>query len=155
TAIQANDLIGRKIAREGGATIKAVIADMRETAGALAAGDDTLKVIGKALGEGVDAVEAAVAYIVDNFAKDVKAVHVGSVPFLKLMGIVSGGWQMARAAQIATAKLAAGEGDAAFYRAKLATARFFADHVMAQAPGLSRVVVGGASGALALDEDLF
>ncbi len=155
TAIQANDLIGRKIAREGGVTVRTVIAEMRETAGALAAGDDDLKVIGKALGEGVTAVETAVSYLVDTFGKDVKAAHVGAVPFLKLMGIVTGGWQMARAAQKAVSRLAAGEGDASFYRAKVVTARFYADHVLAQAAGLSQVVVQGASGALALSEDQF
>ena len=155
TAIQANDLIGRKIARDGGTTVRGLIGEMRDAAGALARGDESLKAIGKALADGVNAVDAAVGYIVENYGSDVKAVHVGAVPFLKLMGIVTGGWQMARAAQKAAAHLAAGEGDADFYRAKLVTARFYADHVLAQAAGLSKVVVNGASGALDLSEDQF
>ncbi|MBN8442983.1 MAG: acyl-CoA dehydrogenase [Dechloromonas sp.] len=156
TAIQANDLIGRKIARENGATIASVIADMRGVEAELAAADGAaFAAMRGALAEGVDAVEEAVAYIVANYAKDIKAVSVGSVPFLKLLGIVAGGWQMARAALVARAKLAAGEGDARFFEAKIVTARFFADHVMSEARGLSYAVVNGAAGALELSEEQF
>ncbi|MBQ5459366.1 MAG: acyl-CoA dehydrogenase C-terminal domain-containing protein, partial [Rhodocyclaceae bacterium] len=72
-----------------------------------------------------------------------------------LFGIVAGGWLMARAAVIAQKKLAAGEGDAAFYKAKIATTRFYADHILAMAPALSRVVTEGAEGVMALEEDSF
>ncbi len=76
------------------------------------------------------------------YASDSSAVFAGAVPFLKLMGIVCGGWQMARAALAAQQELAAGkEGDAAFLKAKITTARFFADHLLAQAPGLARTIV--------------
>ena len=77
------------------------------------------------------------------------------MPFLKLLGIVAGGWQMARAALVARGKLEAGEGDAGFYKAKIVTARFYADHVLAQAGGLAYTVVNGAPGALELTEELF
>ena len=155
TAIQANDLIGRKIARDGGTAVRALIGEMRDAAGALARGDDSLKAIGKALADGVNAVETAVGYIVENYGAELKAVHVGAVPFLKLLGIVAGGWQMARAARIASQRLAAGEGDPDFYRAKIVTARFYADHVLPQAPGLAHTVTAGAGAALALDEAQF
>jgi 3-(methylthio)propanoyl-CoA dehydrogenase len=82
-------------------------------------------------------------------------VFAGSVLYLKLAGIVLGGWQMARAALIANQKLAAGEGDAAFLRAKIVTARFFADHILSQASGLRTAIVDGAAGVLALPEDQF
>ena len=82
-------------------------------------------------------------------------MHAGSVPFLKLMGIVCGGWQMARAALVAQKKLAAKDGDASFYQAKIATARFYADHVLTQAPGLRNTVVRGAAGVMALTEEQF
>ncbi|CAL94319.1 acyl-CoA dehydrogenase C-terminal domain-containing protein [Azoarcus olearius] len=156
TAIQANDLIGRKIARENGVTIKSVIAEMRSVGAKLAEGDDeALAAIGRALHAGIEALEQAVAYILATYAGDIKAASVGSVPFLKLFGIVAGGWQMARAALIAKAKLDAGEDGGGFYRAKVVTARFYADHVLAQAPALSYTVVNGARGALDLPEDLF
>ncbi|HVL35645.1 MAG TPA: acyl-CoA dehydrogenase C-terminal domain-containing protein, partial [Burkholderiales bacterium] len=88
-------------------------------------------------------------------AKDPRAAFAGAVPFLKLAGIVAGGWQLARAALAAERKLAAPEGEAAFHQAKLATARFYAEHVLVQAPGLRDTVVNGAGGVLALPEDQF
>ncbi|PKO81330.1 MAG: acyl-CoA dehydrogenase [Betaproteobacteria bacterium HGW-Betaproteobacteria-13] len=155
TAIQANDLIGRKIARENGVTIKALVAEMRQVEAQLDAADPALAAIRRSLSAGVTAVEEAVAYILSTYNEDIKAASVGSVPFLKLLGIVAGGWQMARAALVAKKKLAEQAGEAGFYTAKLATARFYADHVMAQAPGLAYAVVNGAAGALELPEELF
>ena len=87
--------------------------------------------------------------------KDIKAASVGSVPFLKLLGIVAGGWQMGRAALVSARRLAEGSGDASFYKAKITTARFYADHVLSQAPGIAYSVVNGAAGALDLTEDQF
>ena len=156
TAIQANDLIGRKIARENGATVNAVLAQMREVEAELsAASGDAFLSLRNNLAAGIDAVEQAVSYILATYGKDIKAASVGSVPFLKLLGIVAGGWQMARAALIAQKKLDGGDGEASFYQAKIITARFYADHVLAQAPGLANTVVNGAEGALALPEDQF
>lgn len=156
TAIQANDLIGRKVARDNGEVIGMVLAEMRAVGAQVAATEgDGFAAIGKSLAAGIVAVEEAVAYILATYKADIKAASVGSVPFLKLLGIVAGGWQMARAALVAQAKLAAGEGDADFYRAKIITARFYADHVMSQAAGLSYTVVNGAAGALEMPEELF
>ncbi|MFB1030601.1 MAG: acyl-CoA dehydrogenase, partial [Thauera sp.] len=156
TAIQANDLIGRKIARENGATVAAVVKTMRAVEAELGGvQDEAFAAIARALGNGIAALEEAVAYILATYSKDIKAASVGSVPFLKLLGIVAGGWQMARAALVAKRKLEAGEGDAGFYKAKIVTARFYADHVLAQAGGLAYTVVNGAPGALELSEELF
>jgi alkylation response protein AidB-like acyl-CoA dehydrogenase len=156
TAIQSNDLVGRKMAREGGATAKLVIQAMRVVEGELAkAPGEDLAAIRVGLAAGIKAVEDCVDWIVLTYASDIKAVHAGSVPFLKLMGIVCGGWQMARAALISQKKLAANEGDASFYQAKIATARFYSDHVLAQAPGLRNTVVRGAAGVMALSEEQF
>jgi alkylation response protein AidB-like acyl-CoA dehydrogenase len=156
TAIQANDLIGRKIAREGGQTVKLAIAEMRRVEAQLseAAGEE-FAAIRKSLSAAVTALEEAVAYIVATYGADIKSASVGSVPFLKLLGIVAGGWQMGRAALVSARRLAEGGGDASFYKAKITTARFYADHVLAQAPGLAYSVVSGAAGALALTEDQF
>ena len=70
------------------------------------------------------------------------------------MGIVAGGWQMARAALAAEKKLERRRQDS-FYEAKIATARFYGDHVLVQAPGLRDTVVKGAAGVMALTEDQF
>lgn len=156
TAIQSNDLVGRKIAREGGATAKEVIKAMRvvEAELAKAPGQD-LAEIRAALATGIKAVEECVEWIILTYKVDIKAVHAGSVPFLRMMGVVCGGWQMARAALIAQKKLAANDGDAAFYQAKIATARFYADHVLAQAGGLRNTIMRGAPGVMALAEEQF
>jgi butyryl-CoA dehydrogenase len=156
TGIQANDLIGRKVAREGGATAKAVLAEVDATVAALrASGAPDLAVIAARLAAGRKAAGECVDWIVATAGSDPKAVHAGAVPFLKLCGAVFGGWQMGRAAVAAQALLARGEGDAAFLRAKVATARFFADHHLALAPALRDVVLEGAAGVLALAEDEF
>ena len=155
TGIQANDLMGRKIAREGGATVKAVIGMMQQTRQEAAAqSGPAFAVIAAALGRGIDAVTLAADYIVANYGKDVRAVAAGAVPFLRLMGIVSGGWMMARAALVAQARISGGDADP-FHPAKIATARFYADHVMAAAPGLAQEVVQGGASTLELDEAMF
>ncbi|MDX9706006.1 MAG: acyl-CoA dehydrogenase [Azospira sp.] len=155
TGIQANDLIGRKMAREGGATIKAVIGLMKRLDGELAKQQgEHFVAIRQRLATGVAELERAATWIVENYAKDVRATSVGAVPFLWLFGIVAGGWQMARAALIAQAKIDGGDADP-FYPAKIVTARFFADHQLTRAEGLATTVVEGAAGALALDESLF
>ena len=156
TAIQANDLIGRKIARENGATIATVVQSMRAVQAELAATEgEAFAAIAKSLDSGISAVEEAVAYILATYSKDIKAASVGSVPFLKLLGIVAGGWQMGRAALVAKRKLEAGESEEGFYTGKIITARFYADHVLSQASGLAYAIVNGASGALELAEEQF
>jgi 3-(methylthio)propanoyl-CoA dehydrogenase len=156
TGIQANDLIGRKIARENGATARALIEMMRALDEQLAAapGDD-FKAIRSRLSAGVDAFSESVDWIIKTYPPDIKAALAGAVPFLKLAGIVCGGWQMARAALVAQEKLKAGEGDKGFYEAKIATARFYADHILTQAPGLRDTTMNGAPGVLALSEEQF
>jgi len=156
TGIQASDLVGRKIAREGGATAKALISELNRFVAALGASKNAdIRAIQPTLGAGVEAASRCVDYIVKNAGSDIKGVFAGAVPFLRLMGIVAGGWQMARAALAAERKLKEGGGEAAFYEAKIATARFFSDHVLVQAPALCNTVVNGAPGVMALSEDQF
>jgi 3-(methylthio)propanoyl-CoA dehydrogenase len=153
TGIQAADLIGRKVARDGGEAIRRVIAEMRQVEAQLEADRaDALLPIAARLREGIAALEAAVQFVVATYGKDVRRAAVGAVPFLMLFGTVSGGWQMARAALVAQRRLAAADGDG-FLRAKLATARFYADHVLVRAGGLSRTVVTGAEAALAIEDE--
>jgi acyl-CoA dehydrogenase len=156
TGIQANDLIGRKIARDGGATAKVVIAVMRAVEAELgkAAGED-MAAVREAFSAALTAVEECVSWMVITYGNDVRAAHAAAVPFLKLMGIVCGGWQVARAALVAQQRLSEGRGDKAFYEAKIKTARFYADHVLTQAPGLRNTIVHGAAGVMALSEEQF
>jgi alkylation response protein AidB-like acyl-CoA dehydrogenase len=152
TGIQANDLVGRKIAREGGATAKAWLEHLEAFDAELAkSGNADVKAIRGALAAGAAAVGESVDYIVAHAGKDVMATFAGAVPFLKLMGVVAGGWQMARAALAAEKNLASG--DRAFLQAKLATARFYADQVLVQAPALRDTVVKGSAAVMAVPEE--
>jgi len=155
TAIQANDLVGRKTARDAGKTAKGIIAQIRKTEAELAKFEQgDLAAIRKQLAAGSRALEEVVEFVVANARADIRAVYAGSVPYLKLAGTVIAGWNMARAALAAQAKIAAGDTDP-FYTAKVATARFYADHILTLAPGLRNSIVTGAEGALALTEEQF
>jgi len=156
TAIQANDLVGRKTARDGGAVAKLLISQVRATAGELlAAGPAELKVIGQRLQDGAQALEEVVDYVVANIKSDIKGVFAGSVLYLKLAGIVLGGWQMGRAALVAAARIKDNAGDADFYQAKIATARFFADHQLTQVGAQRAAIIEGSAGVMALSESQF
>ena len=152
TGIQAMDLVGRKIAREAGATAKAWLGSLKALDAELAkSANADVKALRAQLAQGVQAVSDGVNFIVET--KDPRATFAGAVPFLKLMGIVAGGWQMARAALAAERKL--NSGDKGFLQAKIATARFYGDQVLVQAPALRDTVVKGAAGVLALSEEQF
>jgi hypothetical protein len=152
TGIQAMDLVGRKIAREGGATAKEWLSQLKKLDAELArSGNPDVQSIRSHLSKGAQAVADCVDFIVN--AKDPRAAFAGAVPFLKLMGIVAGGWQMARSALVCERKLAAKEPGVSFHQAKIATARFYGDHVLVQAGALRDTVVGGAAGVMALTED--
>ncbi|EJN02032.1 acyl-CoA dehydrogenase [Herbaspirillum sp. YR522] len=154
TAIQANDLVGRKTARDGGAVAKGLIGQIRKSVGELQ-GDPQLQAIGVRLDEAATALEQVVDFVVANIKGDIKAVFAGSVTYLKMAGVVLGGWQMARAAAVAVDRIKAGEGDIGFYQAKLVTARFFADQILPQALAYRTAIVEGAQSVLDLDEDRF
>jgi 3-(methylthio)propanoyl-CoA dehydrogenase len=155
TAIQANDLIGRKTLRDGGAAAKALIADIARTVEALGSHDGApFRVMREHLSQGQQALASVVDYVLANTKSDPNAVFAGSVPYLKLAGIVLGGWQMARA-MLASARLRAEA--PAFHGAKIATAHFYALQVLPQAVALEAAIVGakGTEGVLALAEDQF
>jgi 3-(methylsulfanyl)propanoyl-CoA dehydrogenase len=154
TGIQANDLVTRKIARDEGAALKVAIAEVRDIERCLAAAEDAhLVAIGRRLRAGANALADAATFVVGRYREEPRVVLAGAVPMLELAGLVFGGAQLARAAAIAATKLARGEGDAEFMRAKIATARHFADHLLTQAPGLRDTIVDGAAGVLALADE--
>ena len=154
TGIQAMDLVGRKIAREGGETAKQWLAELKTfDAGLARSKHPDVQAFRNQFSPGVQALADCVEFIVASSAKDPRPAFAGAVPFLKLMGIVAGGWQMGRAALAAERTLQSG--DRSFLEAKIATARFYADHVLVQAPALRNTVVNGAAGVMALSEDQF
>jgi 3-(methylthio)propanoyl-CoA dehydrogenase len=155
TAIQANDLVGRKTVRDGGAVAKSMLASIAQTVEALGhhqgAAFESMR---KYLAQGQRSLQAAVEFVVANMESDPNAVFAGSVPYLKLAGLVLGGWQMARALLVAADKR---DEDPSFYGAKIATAQFYSEHVLPQAAALEASIVSakGDEGVLALIEDQF
>jgi acyl-CoA dehydrogenase len=153
TAIQANDLIGRKTVRDGGATAKAFSEKIAETEKELAAsGSADAKAALKQLSAGRVAFDEAVAYILANAKTNTKAVYAGSCAYLRLAGLVLGGWQMARGL-LAAERLR--DSDPAFYNTKIATARFFMENLLPQAQGLATSIVEGGYSANALEVEHF
>ena len=153
TAIQANDLIGRKTVRDGGATAKVFMQKIAETETALAAsGSADAKAVLKQLAVGRTAFEEAVAYIVANAKSDAKAVYAGSFAYLRLSGLVLGGWQMARSLLVAERLR---DSDPAFYGAKIATARFFAEHLLPQAGALATSIIESGHSTNSLEVEQF
>ncbi|HVF63743.1 MAG TPA: acyl-CoA dehydrogenase [Casimicrobiaceae bacterium] len=156
TGIQANDLVGRKTARDSGATARAVIGEMQSVAAKLAQHESrSLHDIGSALGESVRSLATAVDWVVANFGPHSRAVHAGAVNYLTLWGLVAGGWQLGRSALIAADELKAGQGDAEFLGNKITTARFYALSLLPQTAGLAASVTQGSNAALALAADQF
>jgi len=156
TAIQANDLVGRKTARDGGSVARALGAQMKNTADELSGSADAdLAAIGRRLAAAADAYIDVVDYVVSRMKGDIRSVFAGSVPYLKLAGIVHGAWQLARAAAASARLLELGSDDPAFHRAKVTTARFFADHVLTAAGGLRDSIVDGSTGVLGLSAEQF
>ena len=155
TAIQANDFVGRKTARDGGTTARAIAARIAATEQALAAsGNADAQAFARRLAAARGAFLDAVGFIAGNTKTHPNAAFAGSVPYLMLAGNLVGGWQMGRALLAAVDKLAAGE-DAAFMAAKIATARFYGDHILSKAPGVRDSIVDGAEGCLAMPLEAF
>jgi len=153
TAIQANDLVGRKTVRDGGAVARAICAQIAETEAALGKhGGAAFTAVQAQLAKGRAALEAVVEFVVANAKSDPNAVFAGSVPYLRLCGIVFSGWQLGRAMLAADAKRSE---DPNFHDAKIATAHFYAEHILSQASGLRDAIVSGSAPVNALTADQF
>jgi alkylation response protein AidB-like acyl-CoA dehydrogenase len=155
TAIQANDLVGRKTARDGGRTALAIARQIEATEAQLSkSASAAARAVRKRLAAARRAFLDAVDFIVANTKADPNAAFAGSVPYLMLAGNLMAGWQMARALLVAERRLAAGE-DAVFMKAKITTARFYAEHILSRAPGLRDSIVEGADSVNAMALDAF
>jgi 3-(methylthio)propanoyl-CoA dehydrogenase len=154
TGIQSLDLIGRKLVRDMGATATAIGKRMAQTAGECASSkNDDVRAIGTALTDGLSAIDQASQWIGMSALSDFNVAAACSVPYLKLWGVVAGGWQMARAALTASAKLDSDTGDREFFLAKLGTASFYARHVLSQAGWFAKQIVDGSADVLRLSDE--
>lgn len=156
TGIQANDFVGRKLVRDKGLNAGALIRDMTAELEALALTNDAdLSAIASAFRAALGALEEATAWLLARYDRNPREAAAGAVPYLKLTGIVVGGWQMAHAARIARDLLSTGEENIAFLHAKITTARFYAEHVLPEAIGARDEITAGAGSTLALAEMSF
>ena len=155
TAIQANDLVGRKTSRDGGQTAKGIAGQIEVTEADLAAsGSVHALAVAKRLKAARLAFIDVVEFVAANTKVNPNAVFAGSVPYLMLAGNLMAGWQLARALLVAEKHIAAGT-DVPFMQAKIATARFYADHLLSKAGGVRDSIVEGADSVTALALDAF
>ena len=155
TAIQANDLIGRKTGRDGGQIAKGIAAQIANTeAELLKSGSVNAKAMAARLKAAREAFLNVVDFVVAGAKANPNAVFAGSVPYLMLTGNLVVGWQMARALLVAEAELAKGN-DAVFMQSKITTARFYADHILTKVPGMRDSIVDGAGSVTELALDAF
>jgi 3-(methylthio)propanoyl-CoA dehydrogenase len=153
TAIQANDFVGRKTVRDGGAVARALCAQIAVTEQDLAAhADEDCTAMRRALEAGRHALESTIDYVVVNAKTDTKAVYAGAVNYLMLAGVVLCGWQMARAMMVALSKR---DADPLFYDAKVATARFYAEAMLPKAGALAASVIASGRTVNRMSVEMF
>jgi alkylation response protein AidB-like acyl-CoA dehydrogenase len=152
--IQANDLIGRKLTRDGGVTAKAFIARMRDVDADLAAAGAELAGLRAALTAGIDALDSTTDWILEAQKGDPRDAAAGAVPFMRLWGTVAGGWMLARGAVAAKAEIAAG-GDETFLKAKIVTARFYGEQILPRASSLKSAATAGSATLMEMAEAAF
>ncbi len=155
TAIQANDLVGRKTARDGGQTPRAIAAQIEHTEAELVrSGSADALAVAKRLAAARQAFLEVVDFVAGQAKASPNAVYAGSVPYLMLAGNLVAGWQLARALLVAQEQAAQGE-ELAFMQAKVITARFYADHILSKAPGVRDSIVEGADAVVAMPIEAF
>ncbi|MCC5858980.1 MAG: acyl-CoA dehydrogenase [Ectothiorhodospiraceae bacterium] len=155
TAIQANDLIGRKTFRDQGAAMKALIAEFRTDQQALEQAGGDLAPMAEPLGRALDGLEQAAEYVATTHGQRPEDTHAASVPYLMLAGYTAGGALMARAALKARAALDSGTGETPFYEAKIVSARFYTDHLLPRANSLLPAILAGGQWTNALTVEQF
>ncbi|MBI2276479.1 MAG: acyl-CoA dehydrogenase C-terminal domain-containing protein [Dechloromonas sp.] len=156
TGIQANDLLFRKLMRDQGATARIVFGEVHATAKALLASSrPELQAIGLRLGSALQAWTGATEWLSGNARTGLSGVLTAAVPYLHLAVTVCGGWFMGKAALAAAGYLETGEGDQPFYRAKIATARFYADQLLPQAAAFAETVKAGDAALAGIGDEVF
>jgi hypothetical protein len=154
TAIQANDLLGRKLRQDQGAAMASLLRDTLQQLNGMNGGDGEIGRIRDATIEAITALRAATEDVLQQAALDAPRAFAVSVPYLMLCGRVLGGALLARSAAIASTALSRGGGDEKFYRAKRQTARFYAEHLLPEALGLMRVIKSGGASVSQADPEL-
>jgi 3-(methylthio)propanoyl-CoA dehydrogenase len=154
TGIQANDLLNRKLARDQGAAINSLIAEATHELEEVSSDNDDVRAVKAAALEALGTTRRAAASVLKSMTSAPADAYAVAIPFLKLCGFTLGGWLLAKSAALAEAKLASGTSDRQFLEGKIASARFYADHILPQTLALARVVEGGARSVVDANADL-
>jgi alkylation response protein AidB-like acyl-CoA dehydrogenase len=144
TGIQAADLIGRKLGRDGGAALALLIADIHRELEACRRATPAVEPVIRAADEAVQRLDETVRHLLADIAANPAIGAAVAVPLLRLAGLTFGGWLQARAASRASALLATHPAERNFMQAKLDTSRFYAQQILPQGTGLAQIVRSGA-----------
>jgi acyl-CoA dehydrogenase len=156
TGIQANDLVFRKLMRDQGATARVLFGEIAATVRALSESPRAdLQAIGARLGAGLKAWVEATEWLAESAKNSLSGVLTAAVPYLDVAVAVTGGWLMGKAALAAAGYLEKGEGDLQFYKAKIASAHFYADQVLPQAQARAATAMAGDAAFAGLGDELF
>jgi len=152
--IQAIDLVGRKLLRDGGATVSAFVSEMREVDAPLANAGDDMDVVRRALARGLDELVQCSSYILTGEKRDPELPGAAAFNYLMLIGTVIGGWQLARGALVAHEQLGAG-GDKAFLETQIVMAKFYAEQILPRCAAYGLAIRAGSSSVMALSAENF
>ena len=152
--IQAMDLVGRKLAKDGGRAVRAFFDVLAEDIAAARAAGDPAGIAG-ALEPAVGELQRATMWLAQNGMADPDNAGAGAYPYMQLMGLVALGWMWLKMVQISGPLAANGSAERDFHEAKLVTARFFAERELPLAPALCRRVEAGAESLMKLPEEAF
>lgn len=156
TAIQAHDFIERKVVKDGAVVFRAWSEQVQHCLSELEGINvPELAGIHSNLKQAVEAMVETVHWAAEHYSDNTQEVLSGAVPLLKLVGIVAGGWVMARSAIAAYQMLRDGEGNSVFLQRKLQSARFFSAHVVPEVLGLAVIAKGAGESTLALGDEAF
>src|SRR6185503_4570582 len=154
TGIQANDLLNRKLSRDQGLALNSLLAEATQELEAVQSKDQSVLDAKAAAIEALAATRHCAGIVLKAMMNAPADAYAVSIPFLKLCGFALGGWLLAKSAAIAESKLAAGGADQQFLSGKIASARFYADHILPQTLALARVVEKGAGSVVETDAEL-
>ena len=152
--VQAMDLVGRKLAQNGGRAVQLFFKIVGEEAAAAKADPKTAD-IAEALEKALGQLQAATMWLMQNGMANPNNAGAGANSYMHIMGIVSVGLMWLRMARASAAAIEAGAGDTAFHETKLMTARFFAERIMPDAGAHRRKIEGGAESLMALPVEAF
>lgn len=143
TAIQANDLVSRKVLRDKGDTARKFVDLIRKTETELLASSPKAIIVAKQLTAARLAFQASLEWMLDAAPQDINSVFAGSVPFLSLAGNLAIGWQFGRSVLVAESQIAQ-HNDVAFMSEKIATACFYANHILIECEINRQQIMAGA-----------